>query len=54
MKKIFLLMIVLLFQSASYAGINLDYSDGIYHVILSGDKIKKQKWRKENSFRHCI
>lgn len=42
MKKIFLLMIVLLFQSASYAGINLDYSDGIYHVILSGDKIKKQ------------
>ena len=42
MKKIFLLMIVLLFQSASYAGINLDYSDGIYHVVLSGDKIKKQ------------
>ena len=40
-KKI-LILSILLGISPSYAGIDVDYSNGIYHAILSGDKIKKQ------------
>ena len=44
MKKIVcLLSLLALFIIPSYSSpIEVDYSDGIYHIILSGDKIKKQ------------
>ena len=45
MKKIYLfLLIFCLFAMKVMAcsGINVDYEDGIYHIILSGNKIKKQ------------
>ncbi len=44
MKKIIVLFISLLITSAFVVAcpINVDYSDGIYHIVLSGEKIKKQ------------
>lgn len=43
MKKIILFLLFLLsFNTAIAEPINVSYDDGIYHVILSGDKIKKQ------------
>ena len=42
MKKSLLLFCALLMFGRVNAGINIDYNDGIYHAILSGDKIKKQ------------
>lgn len=43
MKK-FLTVLALLFSICSVwaAPIDVDYNDGIYHIVLSGDKIKKQ------------
>ena len=44
MKKLFLLGLVTLFTSVAFAAspIQVDFEDGIYHIVLSGDKIKKQ------------
>lgn len=43
MKKLLLSLGLLIFTSTSaIAGINIDYSDGIYHIALSGEKIKKK------------
>ena len=45
MRKFLLIILgVFLFTgtAVSCAGINVDYNDGIYHIILKGDKIKKQ------------
>lgn len=43
MKKIILFLLFLLtFNTAIAEPINVSYDDGIYHIILSGDKIKKQ------------
>jgi exopolysaccharide biosynthesis protein len=43
MKKFLLFICVLFFALGVFASpIECDYSDGIYHIILSGDKIKKQ------------
>ncbi len=43
MKK-FLLMALLSITTVAFAAapIDVNYSDGIYHIVLSGDKIKKQ------------
>ena len=43
MKK-FLTLSLLLIAGAAFAAspINVEYNDGIYHIVLSGDKIKKQ------------
>ena len=41
-KKILLTVFCLLHFSIVYAGINVEYNDGIYHAIITGDKIKKQ------------
>lgn len=44
MKKYFVFILVLLvFCAIAYASpIEVDYNDGIYHVVLKGDSIKKQ------------
>ena len=46
MKKIFtylIIMLVVLYSGiASASPIDMEYNDGIYHFVLSGDKIKKQ------------
>lgn len=43
MKKILTLFILLLITGTTYAApIVVNYDDGIYHIVLSGDKIKKQ------------
>lgn len=42
MKKIVLLFISFFFISPVLADINMEYENGIYHFILSGEKIKKQ------------
>ena len=44
MKKLLTVAILLLIATnyAVSAPINVDYADGIYHIVLSGDKIKKQ------------
>ena len=42
MKKILLLFLAIFICEASYANIDVQYNDGIYHAVLSGDKIKKQ------------
>lgn len=43
MKKILLiLLLLLLLTKTSYANIKVDFQDGIYHAVLTGDKIKKQ------------
>ena len=45
MKKILILMFLLLtFTSKANAGvppIDVTYNDGIYHIVLKGDKIKR-------------
>ena len=42
MKKLCLLIGVLLSFTSAQANIKVDYNDGIYHAVLSGEKIKKQ------------
>ena len=42
MKKILLVLYALLSFGVVHANINVDYSNGIYHAILKGEKIKKQ------------
>ena len=42
MKKIIIILICILTMNMAYAGISVEYNDGIYHAILSGEKIKKQ------------
>lgn len=45
MKKTFLFILILFiscFNIAKASPIEMDYQDGIYHFVLSGDKIKKQ------------
>lgn len=44
MKKIFLLIMCFMFQSCCFAAppIDISYSDGIYHIVLKGEKIKKR------------
>ena len=45
MKKLLLFLALVVFISASIAcanGIDVDYNDGIYHIVLKGEKIKKQ------------
>ena len=46
MKKLYvlILMLILTFNAGNVkaASIDMDYSNGIYHFVLSGDKIKKQ------------
>lgn len=43
MKNFFTLMALLLFSTVAIASpIDVQYDDGIYHIVLSGDKIKKQ------------
>ena len=42
MKKILLSFFALCFALSAQAHIDVDYNDGIYHALLSGDKIKKR------------
>lgn len=42
MKKILLSFFALCFALSAQAHIDVDYNDGIYHAVLSGDKIKKR------------
>lgn len=43
MKKIGVFLSLLLFMGAAFAGpINMTYEEGIYHFVLTGDKIMKQ------------
>lgn len=42
MKKLLLLLITILICGTANANIDVEYNDGIYHAVLSGDKIKKQ------------
>ncbi len=43
MKKILVLALLLISTLAVFAApIKVDYDDGIYHIVLSGDKVKKQ------------
>lgn len=42
MKKILLVLVSLLFWGNVEAKINVDFNDGIYHIVLSGEKVKKQ------------
>lgn len=45
MKKFISLLTVFIFFCVSYVsanGIDVDYNNGIYHIVLSGDKIKKK------------
>ena len=41
-KSIYIFLFCLFFCTPSYASINVEYNDGIYHAILSGKKIKEQ------------
>ena len=42
-KNLILLFFLLFFSSAAFAApIEVNFDDGIYHIVLSGDKIKKQ------------
>ena len=63
MKKILVLMVsLIIFSSAVKAGvppIDVTYNDGIYHIVLKGDKIKRHvkfisseslEWAVQNSF----
>ena len=36
------LSLILLSTGCSSASINVEYNDGIYHAVLSGEKMKKQ------------
>lgn len=42
MKKFVFLCLSLLFCISAEAGIKVEYNDGIYHAILSGDKVKEE------------
>ncbi len=42
MKKLAFALFAMFSFSTAHAGINVEYDDGIYHAVLSGDKIKKQ------------
>ena len=42
MKKTLLIIFCLLLFGTIEAKINVEYENGIYHAVLSGDKIKKQ------------
>ena len=43
MKKLLLWLFMLFFTTCgANAGINIDYSDGIYHISLTGERIKKR------------
>ncbi len=43
MKKLLTFLFLIFLSGASYAApIDVKYDDGIYHIVLSGDKIKKQ------------
>jgi len=43
MKKLLLILCMLFSTTCVIAGpINVDYDNGIYHIVLSGDKMKKQ------------
>lgn len=42
MKKLLLLLVLVLTQACAHAGISIDYNDGIYHIALTGEKIKKK------------
>lgn len=42
MKKIILLLICLFILSPVKANINMEYIDGVYHFVLSGERIKKR------------
>ncbi len=43
MKKIVIFLIIFLSVSGVYATpIDMEYNDGVYHIVLSGDKIKKK------------
>ncbi len=42
MKKILFVMLLMLTGTAFAAPVDLTYDDGIYHIVLSGDKMKKQ------------
>ena len=42
MRKILFVLLAFCFMASAQANINVDYSDGVYHAVLSGDKIKKR------------
>lgn len=42
MKKLLLLLVLVFTACSANAGINIDYNDGIYHIALTGEKIKKR------------
>ncbi len=42
MKKILLLLVLFFTSCSAYAGIDINYDDGIYHIALTGEKIKKR------------
>ncbi len=42
MKKLLLILALILTSCSANAGINIDYNDGIYHISLTGEKIKKR------------
>ncbi len=42
MKKILLTFCMILLCGTANANIDVEYNDGIYHAVLSGDKVKKQ------------
>lgn len=41
MKKILFILGILFSVSRAFAGIDVNFDDGIYHAVLTGDKIKK-------------
>ncbi len=42
MKKLLLLLVLMFTACSANAGINIDCADGIYHISLTGEKIKKR------------
>ena len=43
MKKLFTVLLLFLSSCVTYAApIEVNYDDGIYHIVLSGEKMKKQ------------
>lgn len=41
-KLLYIFIFCMFFTNPSYSAINVEYNDGIYHAVLSGEKIKKQ------------
>jgi hypothetical protein len=41
-KLVSLLALILLTTNTAFAGIDINYNDGIYHIALTGEKIKKR------------